>query len=404
MKNQSLPLAPSHIRFLIPSGTTASEVDRKSLLNSGKQASRTARTRWTWSCRSLLGKRLFQELALEETPLLRAGDVVIAEVRKVGQIAHVRTKTNALLRLHTGDLVIGVIGQQERSGKRAPNTNNTSFELWSEEGLIGRLPDALEHTPTRVVLRGILGDETSQRINLKNLFFEPSRNRISLPPVFLMVGTEAEPAMIERTAGLVDHLAERNVPTSVCRITGAMSSHDFDEMVSSSATSVRDLAEYGFPSTRGSRAVEVAQLFYTLLTDASIPRPKVIIGQLSDGILNTESRVVLSEASSLPAAVGVVLSASSALAAAQGIELLEQLDEPIVAIVNTGDNGPIGTELEGIRPDIPVIESDPEGQRLASVLVSYIETRKRTQKNVRRMTTLRRVEGCGPSSPDRRAA
>jgi len=389
---------------MIPSGTTASEMDRRTLVKSQNSVNATGRTRWSWACRSLQSKRLFQQLDIKNRPPLRPGDVVIVEVGSVGDIAHVRTKSSAWMRLHVGDVIIGIIGQQEKSGKRLPITNEGFFEMWSEEGIVGRLPDAIEQTPTRVVLRGVLGDEAGFRINLKNLFFEPARNRVALPPIFLTVGTDTEKGLTESSAGLVNHLAEHKVRASMCRLTGEMSSPDLDEMLSSSATSVRDLAEYGFPSTRGARPVEVAQLFYTLITDASIPRPDVIVGQISDGILNTESQVVLTELASLPGISGVLLLAPTALAAATGVKILEEIGVPIVAIVNTG-SGPIGADLEGIREGIPVIESDPHGHSGAEAIMAYMKRLvSRKTSDIRRKSTLRRVEGCGPSSPDRRAA
>lgn len=194
-----------------------------------------------------------------------------------------------------------------------------------------------------------------------------------MPPILFVVGTSADSGQTANTAGLVTALSGLGIRTAVCRLTGKSSSKDLQELLSSSASSVRDLSDYGFPSTDDCRPVELAQLFYTQLADVSEREPDLIVIQLTGSILNPQTRLVLGEAACVHSVAGVVLMASCSLSALCGVEILERLGHSVAAIWGQGgEPGRMEREINSLRSNLNVFDSSNPTEEITEAVVRHM--------------------------------
>ena len=349
----SATIHPLHSRSVVD------EADNQTILHRRDVSRHKNRNRWSWACRSLVGRRFFQVLSPDTGYLPRPGDVVLAEVLSVGKETHVLTATNEPFHLYVGDVVVGLIGHTGIGRESVSKVETDELELVSKEGVVGKIQIGMRKDATRISIRAYLGDANGTRINLKDLLFQPTRRRTLLPPILFVVGTASDENQSADTAALLNSLKRRGLKTVVCRLTGMSSNMDLQELLSSGASGVRDLSDYGFPLTHGCRPVELAQLFYTQLADVSDCEPDLIVVQLSDGILNPQTRLILGEAACINSVAGVVLSASCSLSALCGVEILEQLGLSVAAVrCRNMDAERMKREIGLMRSDLAVCDAD----------------------------------------------
>ena len=335
-----------------------------------------AHTKWSWSCRKLDPQKSYW---LNRATVLkpRAGDVVVARVEAVRNHTRIMTAGHERLRLYPGDIVVGVFGNRYATDAFEGKVNDVDeLHMLTNAGMIGTVCAKHENIkpPTRLSFLGYLTDEMGQRLNLKTLQFR--RIALNPPPqnIILVVGTGMNSGKTTATTKLVKALVNKGLRVAACKFTGSVSNGDLYELRATGAQDVRDFSDYGFPSTYLCPLEELSDLFYTMMSDAAQVNPDVTVVEVADGLLQRETKMILSNANIRQHVSGVILAAPCVLSTLQGIEQIDRYGHTVAGVSGIITNSPLFMrELAQQNSNIRVGGSTDTGDELAQLLIDYLQ-------------------------------
>jgi predicted GTPase len=194
--------------------------------------------------------------------------------------------------------------------------------------------------PTTVSFVGYLSDTNNNCVNLKKEGFHPSVPQKTAKNLFVIVGTGMNFGKTT-SSKLIQGLAERDMRVSACKLTGSVSNRDQDEMRSALATQIIDFSDYGFPSTYLCPKEELLTLFNTMLSDIEKVAPDVAVMEIADGILQRETRILLSEPILKKNVKGILLTATDSTSALYGVQQLKDMGYNIIAVSGAITSSPL---------------------------------------------------------------
>ena len=150
-----------------------------------------------------------------------------------------------------------------------------------------------------------------------------------LPPIVAVVGANGKSREHLLSARIADCLAARDLRVAVTRLTGSQRTV-FTE--SCHWTSTRDMADYGYSSTRACDQRQLSDLFRVQMQDFSACEPDVVVVELCGTLWRQDVRSMLSIIGRSGAATGAVLSASAPGPAALGVDMINASGIPVAAL------------------------------------------------------------------------
>lgn len=331
----------------------------------------TDRFRWSWACRNVAPSPV---LRLDRDPSCRprVGDLVLVRVETLGYYRKVTVSQNNRHRLYEGDLFVGVFGNRYAADAYEGEVIDTDdLCILTGVGMVGtfKSKNQLVRDTTKVSFVGYVVDEAGKRLNLKELQFE--RNRpVAMPAnLIIVVGTGMNSGKTTTAARLIKALSLQGMSVGACKLTGSVSNHDPDELMSAAAQCFVDFSDYGFPSTYLAEKDELLDLFHTLLAKLEKARTDVIIMEIADGLIQRETAMLLADPLIRQAARGVILSADSSLAALSGVERVQRLGYPLLAVSGKFTASPLAVkEYEAEGGTVPVASSAGPCKRLSRLV------------------------------------
>ncbi|MHC4513067.1 MAG: hypothetical protein ACYTGW_10225 [Planctomycetota bacterium] len=306
----------------------------------------------------------------------RAGDVALFEIADVGVPSEVVNADGELEWLHRGDHVLGVFGNCQIAATLEGRVRElTDLSLMGRAGLVSTVcsPEPLGHAATKVLFLGYALDRRRERINLKELLFQPCRLQVPLANTFLVVGASAgsgeQTALAHVRAGLQDV----GLRVAMCKLTASelMAPGPLPAR-SGSMHGCRDLHDYGFPTTYGCGRGELGALLHTMLADLAWVRPDVVLVQMSGGVLQREVARVLSEPGITRHVRGVLLTATCAASALFALRWLRSKRHRVVAVSGVLGSAPLLTRELSERTRVPVGSADGVGRQLVHILLDEL--------------------------------
>jgi hypothetical protein len=188
-----------------------------------------------------------------------------------------------------------------------------------------------------------------------------------------IVGASMNSGKTTTAARLIKGLSELGLNVAACKLTGSVSNHDPDELVSAAARHVIDFSDYGFPSTYLCSKEELLELFHVMMADVTAGDPDVVIMELADGLLQRETAMLLAEPEIQQAGRGLVFTAESSLAALWGADRLRQLGYRVIAVSGKFTSSPLAIReyCQGDSP-VPVVSSAGTGAELATRVRGFL--------------------------------
>ncbi len=289
--------------------------------------------KWSWACRILTDQDYYLNSNISEPPEI--GDIVLVKINKISQHNSIVVYDNKRLRLYSGDLVVGILGNRYATDVYEGKLDGIdNLCLMTNGGLISTLKskNSVSKKPTTVSFLGYISNKDGLKVNLKrnffNLMYQSSyKFPTQLPKnVILIVGTGMNSGKTTISRMLIRSLHDKNVKVCACKLTGSISNRDKFEMESSLANKVVDFSDYGFPSTYHCLKNELINLFYSMLIDLNKENPDIIIMEIADGILQRETELLLNEQKIKNHICGVVLAADNSTSALYSISYLHNLN------------------------------------------------------------------------------
>lgn len=331
--------------------------------------------KWGWACRALDADEVYTLDKFGENP--KPGDVVVVEVEAIGNHTKIMTSENRRLRLYPGDLIVGVMGNRYATDAyEAEVVGTNDLHLLTNAGMIGTVLTKNQKIkrPSKVTFRGFLTAENGHRVNLKERLFQPMSPGIKVNrPILFVVGSGMNSGKTTAAVKLVKALVDRNVQVAACKLTGSVSCNDYGEYAATAAVHVSDFSDYGFPSTYMACHTELIKLFTTMIADAAKAQPHITIVEIADGILQSETKMMLENNYIRESIDGVVLAANCSTSALFGQELLGSLGHHALCVSGLITSSPLFMEEYVSNGKLPIASSADNGDELADHILNSVE-------------------------------
>lgn len=328
--------------------------------------------KWSWSCRSI---DACPAGVLSRDPAVpQVGDVAAVRVKAIGHHQRVTTVQEGKQRLYVGDVLVGVFGNRYATDAlEGEVVGLEELHMLTDAGMIGTVRSRHTSTrrPTELEFLGYLTGDDGQRLNLKSRLFRPARPSGACRNVLLVVGTGMNTGKTTTGSRLVKALLRRGLRVAVAKLTGSVCQNDWCEWGATGAVDVRDFSDHGFPSTSRASEAELVALFETLLAASEPVGPDIVVMEIADGILQRETRMLLSSEAVRRRVGGVVLTASCSSSALFGIAQLGGLGHEVIAVSGLVTNSPLFVkEFSAVSP-IPVSPSSGDCADLAAAVAGH---------------------------------
>jgi hypothetical protein len=262
-----------------------------------------------------------------------AGDLLLAEVVRIGHHTRLEAPTGRRRQLYLGDEIILAYGSRYASDQFDAVVPATLGEcdLVAAGGLAGRVVrrhSATRH-PTRLKPLGLLGDRDGGVLNLKRYALgaaEPARHQ---PTIIAIVGTSMNAGKTSACASLVRGLALAGLRVGAAKLTGTGSGGDLWSMIDAGAREVIDFTDMGYASTHLVPHDEVLSAAIGLIDHLATDHEMVVV-EIADGLLQPETAMLMNSPRFKARLNGVIFAAGDSMGAAAGIEWLTERKLPVL--------------------------------------------------------------------------
>ena len=286
---------------------------------------------------------------------LRAGDLVLARVEKVGQHQRIELADGRKSRLYPGDEILLCLGN-----RYAPDQFEALIpdefgqcELVAAGGVAAKVICRSDKVNAATVLE-IIGRVADAQGNILNLadYALPDPGVINTRQVVLgVVGTAMNAGKTETMANLIHGLIKAGFTVGAAKVTGTGAGGDVWSAIDAGAYPVYDFTDIGLPSTYKMPFDQVERAAINLVTHLSHSPVDVIVLEVADGLYQHETAQLLASSRFTSLVHGFVFAAGDAMGAVAGTGWLLDKGLPIVGISGLLTQSPLAIRevQEGIK-------------------------------------------------------
>jgi len=333
--------------------------------------------RWAWAVRGVARETPVMKYGLlteNLTPL--AGDVAVVRVDRVRHHRLIETEWERRIRLYAGDRIVGVFGNRYATDVYEGRILELRrLHLLTASGVIGTVTCRNRDVdrPTAVTFLGYLADAAGNKINTKQICFQPvEAPDCGGPEVVLVVGTGMNTGKTTVTRRLLRALMASGVRVAGCKLTGSASPRDLYEMRATGAVLATDFSDYGFPSTYGESLNNLIHLMDSMTAACSRAGARIAVVEIADGLLQPETRMLLESEEMRRRVKGVVVAGACSGSLLFATEYLGKLGLDVWAASGLITNAPLFVREFSERSTIPVASSRGSGARLGRIIMEKI--------------------------------
>ncbi len=291
----------------------------------------------------------------------RSGDLVLAEIIRLGQHRRIELATGRRAHLHIGDLVILAYGN-----RYAPD----QFEAYVPEDLspchmvaaggIAAMQRSKHNSiknATQIQPLGILGDTHGAPLNLA-AWALPTKKPGHRPLTLAVVGTSMNAGKTTTAAHLIRALHNRGLKVGAAKLTGTGAGGDVWLMQDSGAEAVLDFTDAGHASTFGLPPETLKTIADTLTGHLSQAGVDIIVLEIADGLLQQETAAILGSDWFRQSVYGIFFAASDALGVESGVRRLREWNLPLLAISGALTASPLAVSEARKVVDCPILTKE----------------------------------------------
>ncbi len=290
----------------------------------------------------------------------KAGDLVLARVSRIGQHKRIERVDGRRSHLFAGDEVVVCYGNRyapDQFEALVPD-GLQACELVAAGGIAAEVNCRHRSiaAATRLEPLGLLTDESGWVMNVQ----QGAKPRVStetpLPPVIAVVGTSMNAGKTTSAARLIRGLVRAGKKVAAAKVTGTGAGGDYWMMQDAGAETVLDFTDAGFASTYCLDAKEIEGVFSRLVEQLAHTGAEAIVVEVADGLLQNETRSLISSELFQKTVSQLVFAASDAMGAVAGHHQLRQIGCEVTA-------------LSGSFTASPLAVREVQEQRLCPVLM-----------------------------------
>jgi hypothetical protein len=274
------------------------------------------------------------------------GDVLLCEVVSPSLHGRVETADGRRARLYPGDLIACAVGSRYATSllEGVGEIDGPVIDLLSASGLcgkcVGRNEKAARPTRLRVLAQAFVGD---QPLNLSSLALPSPPVACAEPAWVVVVGSAMDSGKTTACASLIQGLHSSGYRVGAAKVTGTASARDFGSFQDAGADPVLDFLDVGLPSTAGCSPAELRRVIAALVGHLRARPLHAAVLEVADGLLQSETAVVIGELGERLERPRAVLTARESLAAVAGVERLVAMGYEVAAVSGVLTNSPLAS-------------------------------------------------------------
>jgi hypothetical protein len=306
-------------------------------------------------------------LAVDPLTAPRPGDVVLAEVVRLGQHKKLESPISRRAQMYPGDEIVVAYGHRyapDQFEAEVPESLEQAH-LVAAGGVVGLVTetrDGLEE-PTAVQPLGLLHRSNgvvtlasaAPYTPLPPLDLAPPGCRPTRPPVVAVVGTSMNSGKSTAVASLVRGLSRAGMRVAAGKATGTGAGGDPGMFRDGGACTVLDFTDFGHVSTYRLGHEDVRAVFASLVSRLETGGSEAVVVEIADGVYETETARLLADPIFPEYVDQVLFTAGEALSAVSGVAELRRLGIRVAAVTGRLTSSPLAVREARAALDLPVI-------------------------------------------------
>jgi len=308
-------------------------------------------------------------LLTEATP--RAGDVVLARVKRLRHHAKLQCANGRRVQLFHGDEIVVCYGDRyapQQFEAYVPKTIG-HCHLVASGGVAAHAVNwhqRIHRGPTEIEVLGILGDAGGHALNLRHYALHPRSTDAARPRLIVVAGTSMDSGKTTAGAHLVRGLSRAGLRVGAVKVTGTGACNDFFLMQDAGAAVVLDFTDSGHVSTYRVGEPAIRRIVETLCAELAHHKLDAAVLEVADGLVQAETAALLSAAWFRHAIDGIVFCAQDAMGAKAGVDWLEERGHDVMAVSGLLTAAPLAMREAGELLQQPIIGLDGLSDRYVS--------------------------------------
>jgi molybdopterin-guanine dinucleotide biosynthesis protein len=300
----------------------------------------------------------------------RPGDVVLAEVVRLGQHKRLESPVSRRAQMYPGDEIVVAYGHRYAPDQFEAEVPDDLGEahLVAAGGVVGLVTatkDGLEE-PTVVQPLGLL-HHAEGRLSLADLaplspmspldLVAPSARRCQRPRVVALVGTSMNSGKSTALACLVRGLTRAGMRVAAGKATGTGAGGDPGMFRDAGASRVLDFTDFGYASTYRLEHPDVRAVFASLVCELAGSGVDAVVVEVADGAYQAETARLLADPVFTEYVDQVVFTAGDALSAVAGVQAVRRHGIEVCAVSGRLTSAPLATREARAALDVPVVDT-----------------------------------------------
>lgn len=320
------------------------------------EASRIARAKIAYSVRRVDLDRPLTVVADGRAP--RHGDLVLAEVVKIGQHTKLELTTSRRAALYRGDEVVVAFGARYAPDQFLAELPDDlgDCDLVAAGGCAATV--AAQHSSmkdaTRIRPVGLLAAADGEVLNVADgAVPQPPQPLIHVPTI-LVAGTSMNAGKTTTVASLVHGLTAAGLRVGAGKFTGTGAGGDRYSFADAGAAEVLDFTDMGHVSTYRVPVEHLAQVAARMHDTLAARGVDVIVLEIADGVLHSETCELLAHPAVADRVDGAVFAAGDAAGALLGVARMRECGQRVLAVSGLLTASPLATREAQTWLDVPV--------------------------------------------------
>lgn len=315
--------------------------------------------------------------ALVTGPTPRPGDLVLARVDRIKRQARLELPTGRRAHLYPGDELILAYGHRYAADQFEAEvpTDLAPCQLVAAGGLAARVTAKHEGIKgaTEITPLGLLANADGEVLNLARYALperEPQRPR---PLTIAVFGTSMNSGKTTMASDLVHGAAALGIEVKAAKLTGTGSGPDIWKILDAGASEMLDFTDQGYASTVGLSLPQLLAISRQLIAHLSTADTSLLVLEIADGLLQRETRALLTSPEFQSLIDGCLLASPDAIAAVGAVHELQSLGMNVLGMGGVMTQSPLTSREASAACGSPILtRSDLHRSNVLEALLSEL--------------------------------
>lgn len=292
----------------------------------------------------------------------RSGDLVLAEIRRLGQHRRLELTNGRRSTLHVGDHIVVAYADRyapDQFESHVPN-DLRPVQLVASGGIASHMlsRSADVRSATDIVPVGLIGDDRGTVLNLADFAIDGVADPVLPPRTIAVIGTSMNSGKTTTVHYLVHTLTGAGHRVGATKVTGTGSGGDYWVMLDSGAHSMLDFTDAGMASTFRMPMQRVEHGVRTLLNATAASGVVLSCVEVADGVYQQETSQLLESNLFYERVDAIIFAAADAMGAVAGVQHLTALGHEVLAVSGRLTRAPLAAREAEQATGLPVLGRD----------------------------------------------